>query len=302
MADLLEIEPVLILMSDSKYIYDATPENFAELVFGNSMRGPVMVNFWSEKAGPCLKLWPLLEKLVNEYSGKFLLVNFNADKFQQFARNELAVNSVPTVKMYRHQQIVDVIHGAESERSFRDMINKHLPRASDPLMLDAVKLYQEEKSDAAFEQLKKLYQADADNQRIPLTLIKLMLRDGRFEEMLSFVSTLPSALKKNDELIGLVAHANFLLAANTAPEKSVLEKNIADNPADVASRYQLSALFLLDDEYQHALDQLLAIVKLDRSYKDDIAVKGMVSILNVIGSDTPLAKEYRQKMIDELSA
>ena len=50
-------------MSEARYIIDATPENFAELVIGNSMRGPVMVNFWSAKAGPCIKLWPLLEKL-----------------------------------------------------------------------------------------------------------------------------------------------------------------------------------------------------------------------------------------------
>ena len=95
-------------MSELKQIVDATPENFAELVIGNSMRGPVMVNFWSAKAGPCMKLWPLLEKLAAEYSGKFLLVNLNTDKHGQFARSELGVTSVPTVKMYRNQQVVDV--------------------------------------------------------------------------------------------------------------------------------------------------------------------------------------------------
>ena len=94
-------------MSDSKHIIDATPESFAELVIGNSVRGPVMVNFWSAKAGPCIKLWPLLEKLAQEYSGKFLLINFNTDKYLAFAKNELAVTSVPTVKMYHHQQVVD---------------------------------------------------------------------------------------------------------------------------------------------------------------------------------------------------
>ena len=288
-------------MSESSFIFDATPENFAELVMANSMRGPVMVNFWSPKAGPCLKLWPLLEKLVNEYSGKFLLVNLNADTHQQFVRSELGITSVPTVKMFRNQQVVEVIYGAESERSFRDMINKQLPRASDPLVLDAVKLYQEEKVDDAFEQLKKLYQADRDNQRIPLTMIKLMLREGRFEEMLSFVDTLPGGLKKNEEVIALVAHANFLMAANSAPEKSELEKNIAQNPQDVASRFQLSALLLLSDDYSGALDQLLDIIRIDRSYRDDIAAKGMVSILNIIGSDSDMAKQYRQKMIDEMS-
>jgi len=85
-------------MPESKHIIDATPDNFAELVMGNSMRGPVMVNFWSAKAGPCIKLWPLLEKLAAEYSGKFLLINFNTDKYFSFAKNELAVARVPNQK------------------------------------------------------------------------------------------------------------------------------------------------------------------------------------------------------------
>ena len=59
-----------------------------------------MVNYWSAKADPCIKLWPLLEKLSRGYSDKFLLVNFNTDKFLDFARKELGVTSVPTVKLY----------------------------------------------------------------------------------------------------------------------------------------------------------------------------------------------------------
>ena len=81
-------------MSNSNFILDATAETFAEMVIGNSMRGPVMVNYWSAKAGPCLKLWPQLEKLANEYSGKFLLVNLNTDKYLQFSKTELGITSV----------------------------------------------------------------------------------------------------------------------------------------------------------------------------------------------------------------
>ena len=44
-----------------------------------------MVNYWSSKAGPCLKLWPVLEKLANEYTGKYLLINFNTDKYLGFS-------------------------------------------------------------------------------------------------------------------------------------------------------------------------------------------------------------------------
>lgn len=70
-------------------------------------------------------------------------MNFNTDKFFDFARQQLGVTSVPAVKMYRQQQVVDVIHGVESEASFRRMIEKQLPRVSDQLLLDAVNIYQQ---------------------------------------------------------------------------------------------------------------------------------------------------------------
>ena len=288
-------------MSESKHIIDATPENFAELVIGNSMRGPVMVNFWSAKAGPCLKLWPLLEKLVNEYAGKFLLINFNTDRFMSFAKNELAVTSVPTVRMYHQQQVVDVIHGAESEKSFRAMIDKHLPRASDAQVLDALKQYQQNDIDAALMQLKKLQQSDYDNPRIPLTLVKLLFREGRYEELDAYVKTLPSALRNHEEVLNLVAHAGFIRAAQQAEDLESVQARLETSPDDLELRYQLSALYLVNDEYTQAMDQLLEIIQKDRAFRDDIGVKGMVSVLNIIADDVEQVRNYRQKMIDAMS-
>lgn len=288
-------------MSDLKHIVDASPENFAELVIGNSMRGPVMVNFWSAKAGPCIKLWPLLEKLAAEYSGKFLLVNLNTDKHAQFARNELGITSVPTVKMYRNQQVVDVIHGAESENSFRNMIAKHLPRQSDTHILNAVEQYQQSNIEYAFEKLKKLQQDDPSNPRIPLTLIKLMFREGRLQDTLDYIKTLSSSLRKNEEIMHIATHAQFILAAQQAPAISQLETSLENTPENVEQRFQLSAQYLIADRYNDALDQLLKIIHHDRSYKDDIGVKGMVCILNIMGSDSDITKKYRKKMIDAIS-
>ncbi len=50
-------------MSTPQYIVDANAENFNKLVLENSRSGPVLVNYWSPRAGPCLKLWPTLQKV-----------------------------------------------------------------------------------------------------------------------------------------------------------------------------------------------------------------------------------------------
>ncbi len=68
---------------DSPLIFDGTEENFEALVLENSILGPVLVNYWSPKAGPCLRLYPVLDKLIHEFGGKFLLVNVNTDKHRR---------------------------------------------------------------------------------------------------------------------------------------------------------------------------------------------------------------------------
>ncbi|MFH1817400.1 MAG: hypothetical protein ABIC92_05705 [Pseudomonadota bacterium] len=41
-------------MALSPYVFDASAENFNRLVLENSHKGPVLVHFWTPKAGPPL--------------------------------------------------------------------------------------------------------------------------------------------------------------------------------------------------------------------------------------------------------
>lgn len=288
-------------MSSKKFIEDATPENYADLVIGNSMRGPVLVNYWSAKAGPCLKLWPVLEKLAQDYGGKFLLVNFNTDKYHDFARQQLGVTSVPLVKIYRQQQVVDMIRGAESEHSIRKVIDKQLPRESDALLLAAVQLYQQGNVDAAFLAMQQLQQQDADNPRITLAYLRLLFREGRLHDVQAQINALPEAFRKNEDVINLQAHAGFIQAAQQAPDVPQLQQIISQQPDNLDARYQLSARYLVADQYTNAMDELLQIILRNRSYANDAAVKGMVVLLNMVRDDEALTKNYRQKMMDALS-
>ena len=110
-------------MSLSPYTYDASSANFAQLVLGNSDKGPVLVHFWTPKAGPCMLLMPRLVKLAKEYGGKFLLVMVNTDELGHIAR-QYGVTSVPTVKFFRHGQVVHTIHGADPDAEFRKVLDR----------------------------------------------------------------------------------------------------------------------------------------------------------------------------------
>src|SRR3972149_3119787 len=114
-------------MAVSPYVFDASAENFRALVLENSGKGPVLVNYWSPRAGPCLMLMPRLVRLATEFGGRFLLGMLNTHEFRRLARRH-GGNSPPTVKLFRHGNVVDTLHGAGSEAELRGFISKHVAR------------------------------------------------------------------------------------------------------------------------------------------------------------------------------
>ncbi len=287
-------------MADSAFIFEATPDNFTQLVLENSAKGPVLVNYWAPWAGPCLKLWPVLEQLARHYAGRFLLVNINTDTHKALAR-DYGINSLPTLKMYRHGKVVDEVHGAESEQSLRAFIDKHIARPSDRLLAQALGRYQQGDTAAALTLLAEAAQADPDNARLPLTHAKLLLREQRHADVQALIEALPPSLQEQGEFANLHAHAGFLAAAAEAPAAEQLQERIAQDDADLSARYQLSALALVSDAYEPALEQLLEIVRRDRGFMNDIGRRGMTAIFALLGRDHELSQRYRMLLNNALN-
>lgn len=282
-------------MPDAPYIFEATQDNFASLVLDNSARGPVLVNYWAPWAGPCHKLWPVLEKLASDYGGKFLLVNVNTDKQRPLAR-EHGVRSLPTLKLFRHRKVVEEIHGAQPEADLRRLIDKYIARQSDAMLAAAVKTYQQGDVEGAVRLLRQAEEADPDNLRIPLTLAKLLMQHGRTAEAEELLRLLPAEAQQDPEVSMLASHLGFIRVAQDSPPIETLEQTVAADPADCEARYRLSAVKLLQDDYEGALEQLLEIMRRDRSFRNDAGRKGMIAVLQILDKDSDLAKRYRSLM------
>lgn len=283
----------------SSYIIDVTKENFNDAVLSNSYKGPVMVNYWAENAGPCLRLWPVLEKLANDYNGQFLLVNIDTNKDKQLA-SDYGVNSVPTVKLFINGEVVEQIHGYDSPDSFKKMLDKYLARESDRDLAAAVKEYQNGNKEVAFEQLNKLVFIDPENSRILLTLAKLLMKEEAYDDAYALLEKTPLK-SESEEAVVLMTNALFLSTMQQAATLDVLEKQLEQSPDDMSVLFQICSHKMMQSKFTEAMDIMLRIIKLDFSWRNGIASLCLRGLFIMLGKENPVVIEYRQKLIDQQS-
>ena len=279
-------------MNNSPYVFDGTGSNFQTLVLENSAKGPVLVHFWSPRAGPCMLLMPRLVKLTSEYGGKFLLVMVNTDEQGRLSK-ELGVTSVPTVKFFRNGKLVHTIHGADPDAEFRKVIDRYVARDSDRAHAIALRAYQEGDIDRACSLLAQVALDDPNNPRIPLDLAKLLVLKGDYAQAEDLLTYLPSEVRDDAEIGTLLAHVGFIRVAQDAPDIETLEQVLEVEPENSLAHYQLSALKLIQDDYESAMAHLLEIVKRDRLFRDDAGRKGMISLFGMLGNEGELVSRYR---------
>jgi len=104
---------------------EVNDNNFQEKVIEQSKNLPVVVDFWAQWCSPCLMLSPVLEKLVKEYNGKFVLAKSNIDEARNVAM-QYRIMSIPSVKMFKKGKVIDGFVGVLPEPSVKEWLNKNL--------------------------------------------------------------------------------------------------------------------------------------------------------------------------------
>lgn len=110
-------------------IVEVTTENFQTEVLQRSMTVPVVVDFWADWCGPCKQLSPVLQKLVQEYGGRFVLATIDVDANQEIAQSA-QVQSIPTVLAILKGQAVPLFQSALPEADVRAYLEELLKVAS----------------------------------------------------------------------------------------------------------------------------------------------------------------------------
>ena len=120
-------------MSSMNFVMDVEESSFDDLVIAKSHKLPVVLDIGAEWCSPCRVLTPLLERLAQDYAGKFVLAKVDADENMRIAGRHQA-KGFPTVIAYSHGQATDRFHSMQTDgfvRRFLDKLVAHHAAASD---------------------------------------------------------------------------------------------------------------------------------------------------------------------------
>jgi putative thioredoxin len=282
-------------MNESTFISDVTSENFEQLVILQSHQRPVVVDFWASWCQPCQMLMPLLGKLADDYGGKFFLAKINSDE-QQDLSAQYGIRSLPTVKIFRHGQIVDEFMGVQTESAIRDIIDRHVEKPSDDLREQALRALQQGNAATAEQLMLQALALEPANDALKVDLAAIKLAAGDVEQSRTLIGELPASLMEDERVKILQAQITFASAIKQAPSPAELLKRIQEDPADLEARHQISAFMVLAGDYDQALEQLLEIMKRNRKYGDDFGRRGILAVFDILGNEGELVNQYRRKM------
>ncbi len=283
-------------MADSPYIFDATPQNFQQIM-ESSYQVPVLVDFWADWCQPCKTLMPMLAKLANEYQGAFILVKVNSDEQQQLAA-QFGVRNLPTVKVIKDGKIVDEFMGVQPESEIRKLIDRHRARKTEPYRQQALEMYNNGDLPGATQLMEQVVQHEPDFYEAVIELAGMLIQQERAEEAEVMLQGIPPDAIDNQVISQLLAEVKRakLQAQVVGVDTSALEQRLAEKPDDLATMLELANIRVGMDEIEAGLELYFAVHKKDSNFQDGAGKKGLFSTFELIGSGNPLVKKYRNKL------
>jgi putative thioredoxin len=285
-------------------IKDTTTATFRQDVMNESMKQPVLVDFWAPWCGPCKQLTPVIEKAVKAAGGKVKLVKMNIDEHPQIA-GQLGIQSIPAVIAFQRGQPVDGFMGALPESQVKGFIERlvgPVASAADDLLAEAASLAAQGDATAAAELYAAVLAQDPENVAALAALAKLHLDLGDVESARRFIAMAPQAKANDPALAGARAAIELAEQAASLGDLADFQHRLEANPIDHQARFDLALGLNARGRRQEAVDQLLEIVRRDRSWNEDGARKQLVQFFEAWGPTDENTIAGRRKLSSVLFA
>jgi putative thioredoxin len=278
------------------YSQDVSQADFEEQVVAASFKHPVVIDFWAPWCAPCKVLKPILEKLADEYDGKFKLAKVNSDENQEIAAR-YAVRGIPSVKAMVDGQIVNEFTGALPESSVREWLDKIIPSPAEELRREAQRMVDADDLDGALQKLAEAARLEPNNEVVRVDSAEILLAQGNADEAQRLLDTLRDIdILKDARVLQLKAQVRLAEMKEEGEGEASLAAAIAANENDLEARLKLANVLIAANRAAEGMDQLLEIVRRDRKFRDDIGRKMLLDVFNLLGGQGELVATYRRKL------
>ena len=283
-------------MNVESFTVDVTAENFQSEVAEKSNQMPVLMEFYAEGAEQCQPTSALLQKLVSEFHGKFTLARVDIQQNQLLVQ-VLGIRALPTIKIIFQDQMAGDIEGPADEQKLRDVLDQltmsPMERVRDQIDL----LIAQGERGQAIQMLQQVIAEEPKNFGLHVELCDLLIMEDQVDDAKQILEAIPP------ETAGIEkpqSRLEFLeLAGELAPLPELQAKADAE-PDDLQAKYDLAVRLVVEDQAEAGLEALLAIMRADKTWQEELARTTMIKVFNMLGKGDELATSYRRKMFSLL--
>jgi putative thioredoxin len=269
-------------------VFDGTDANFSQFL-DLSTTVPVIVDLWATWCEPCKQLSPILEKLVAEYAGRFVLVKVDVDANLQLSQ-AFQAQSIPTVAALIGGRPVALFTGAIPEPQVRDVFEQVLALAQQNGVTGQAKVEggadaaQQEPAEPEPEALPPLHQEAYD-----------AIERGDYAAAAAAYRTAIAQDPRDHEAVAGLAQVNLLdrLQGRSLDE---IRSAGAAHPHDIDAQLSVADLDLSGGHVEDAFDRLLSIfATADADAKNRLRER-LLEYFQVVGVDDPRVASARGRL------
>jgi len=290
--------PVSDASRSGDLIKDSDMASFVADVIEQSKTIPVIVDFWAPWCEPCKQLTPTLEKLVTQNGGIVKLVKVNVDENQQLAA-QLQVQSVPTVFGFKHGQPIDAFAGAQPESQIKAFIKRLTGDAKAPIeeaLEQAKALLDEGDAEQASALYAQILSQEQDSGPAIAGLIRCHLASDEADHAKSLIEGLDDAARNDPDVQAAISAVELAEAGAAGGNVEEFRIRLMENENDHQARFDLALGLYGAGDAEAALEELIDIIRRDRSWNDEAARKQMLKIFEALGADDPVTVAARKAL------